>query len=87
MNLDEALLLSERISGDESVANSTTYCQAIEKISQINIPNKAKKIRTIFGELERVYNHIGTLGGISTDAGFPFWVCKIEHFKRKIDAA
>src|SRR5574337_664409 len=52
MKLDEALLLSERISGDESVANSTAYCQAIEKISQISIPNNAKKIRTIFDRSE-----------------------------------
>jgi Ni,Fe-hydrogenase III large subunit/Ni,Fe-hydrogenase III component G len=84
MKLDEALLLSERISGDESVANSTAYCQAIEKISQINIPRKAKKIRTIFGELERAYNHIGTLGGISTDAGFPFGSARLNILKERL---
>lgn len=84
MKLDEALLLSERISGDESIANSTAYCQAIEKISQINIPNKAKKIRTIFGELERVYNHIGTLGGISTDTGFPFGSSRLNILKERL---
>ncbi|CUR51649.1 NiFe-hydrogenase-4, large subunit [Nitrosotalea devaniterrae] len=84
MKLDEALLLSERISGDESVANSTAYCQAIEKISQITIPNKAKKIRTIFGELERAYNHIGTLGGISTDAGFAFGAARLHILKERL---
>ncbi len=84
MKLDEALLLSERISGDESVANSTAYCQAIEKISQIAIPNKAKKIRTIFGELERAYNHIGTLGGISTDAGFAFGAARLYILKERL---
>ncbi len=84
MKLDEALLLSERISGDESVANSTAYCQAIEKISQISIPNNAKKIRTIFGELERAYNHIGTLGGISTDAGFAFGATRLNILKERL---
>ncbi len=84
MKLDEALLLSERIAGDESVANSTAYCQAIEKISQINVPNKAKKIRTVFGELERVYNHIGTLGGISTDAGFAFGSARLNILKERL---
>ncbi|HEU5487726.1 MAG TPA: NADH-quinone oxidoreductase subunit C [Candidatus Nitrosotalea sp.] len=84
MKLDEALLLSERISGDESVANSTAYCQAIEKISQISIPNNAKKIRTIFGELERAYNHIGTLGGISTDAGFAFGAARLNILKERL---
>jgi Ni,Fe-hydrogenase III large subunit/Ni,Fe-hydrogenase III component G len=84
MKLDEVLLLSERISGDESVANSTAYCQAIEKISQVYIPNKAKKTRTIFGELERVYNHIGTLGGISTDAGFAFGAARLNILKERM---
>jgi len=84
MKLDDALLLSERISGDESIANSTAYCQAIEKISQISIPNNAKKIRTIFGELERAYNHIGTLGGISTDAGFAFGAARLNILKERL---
>ena len=84
MTLDDALLLSERISGDECVANSTAYCQAIEKILQTSIPNRAKKIRTIFGELERVYNHVGTLGGISTDAGFAFGAARLNILKEKM---
>jgi Ni,Fe-hydrogenase III large subunit/Ni,Fe-hydrogenase III component G len=84
MTLDEVLLLSERIAGDESVANSSAYCHAIEKIGQAEIPNRAKKIRTIFGELERVYNHIGTLAGISTDTGFAFGSARLNILKEKM---
>jgi Ni,Fe-hydrogenase III large subunit/Ni,Fe-hydrogenase III component G len=84
MKLDDVLLLSERIAGDESVANSSAYCQAIEKISQVEIPNRAKKIRTIFGELERVYNHVGTLAGISTDASFPFGSARLNILKERL---
>lgn len=84
MRLDEALLLSERISGDESVANSSAFCQAIEKIAQIEIPKRAKKIRTIFGELERIYNHVGTLAGISTDASFPFGSARLNILKERL---
>jgi Ni,Fe-hydrogenase III large subunit/Ni,Fe-hydrogenase III component G len=84
MTLDEVLLLSERIAGDESVANSLAYCQAIEKIGQIEIPSRAKKIRTIFGELERVYNHIGTLAGISTDIGFAFGSARLNILKERL---
>lgn len=84
MRLDEVLLLSERISGDESVANSSAFCQAIEKIAQIEIPKRAKKIRTIFGELERIYNHVGTLAGISTDASFPFGSARLNILKERL---
>ncbi|MDE1815931.1 MAG: NADH-quinone oxidoreductase subunit C [Thaumarchaeota archaeon] len=84
MRLDEALLLSERIAGDESVANSSAFCQAIEKIAQIEIPKRAKKIRTVFAELERIYNHVGTLAGISTDASFPFGAARLNILKEKL---
>ncbi|HEV2192194.1 MAG TPA: NADH-quinone oxidoreductase subunit C [Nitrosopumilaceae archaeon] len=84
MKLDDVVFLSERIAGDESVANSSAYCQAIEKIAQVEIPNRAKKIRTIFGELERIYNHIGTLAGISTDASFPFGSARLNILKERL---
>lgn len=84
MRLDEALLLSERIAGDESVANSSAFCHAIEKIAQVEIPKRAKKIRTIFGELERIYNHVGTLAGISTDASFPFGSARLNILKERL---
>lgn len=84
MKFDDVLLLSERIAGDESVANSTAFCHAIEKISHIEIPKRAKKIRTVFGELERIYNHVGTLGGISTDVGFPFGSARLNILKERL---
>lgn len=84
MEPDDALLLSERIAGDESVANSSAFCQAIEKIAQVDITKRAKKIRTIFGELERIYNHVGTLAGISADASFPFGSARLNILKERL---
>ncbi len=84
MTLDEALLLSERISGDESVANSMAYCQAIEKMASIPIPKKAIQIRTICAELERVWNHLGTIAGICTDVGFAYGSSRMNILKEKI---
>ncbi len=76
--------LAERISGDESVANSTAYCQAVEKLLQVQVPDRAKKIRTVFAELERIYNHIGTLGGMATDAGFAFGAARLNILKERM---
>ncbi|HEX5458274.1 MAG TPA: NADH-quinone oxidoreductase subunit C [Candidatus Nitrosotalea sp.] len=84
MKIDDVLLLSERISGDESVANSTAFCQAIEKIANITVPKKALQIRTIFGELERMYNHIGTLAGISMDVGFAYGFARLGILKERL---
>ncbi len=84
MKIDDVLLLTERIAGDESVANSTAFCQSIEKIANVTIPRRAQQIRTIFGELERLYNHMGSLAGISADVGFPFGSARLNILKERL---
>ena len=81
MLIDNVVFLSERISGDECVANSMAFCQAIEKIAQLEIPEKAKQIRLLFAELERIYNHLGTLAGILTDIGFSYDASRLNILK------
>ncbi len=84
MKIDDVLLLSERIAGDESIANSTAFCQSMEKIAGITIPRRAQQIRTVFGELERLYNHMGSLAGISMDVGFPFGSARLNILKERL---
>lgn len=84
MKIDDALLLSERIAGDESVANSTAFCQAVEKIAKIRVPRRAQQIRTIFGELERIYNHLSTIAGIATDVGFAYGSSRLNILKETL---
>ncbi len=62
--------LAERISGDTSVGHGVAYCQALESLAQIEIPDKAKYWRVILLELERMYNHVADFGAIVNDAGF-----------------
>lgn len=83
MPIDDVVLLSERIAGDESVANSTALCQAIEKITRTKIPKKASHTRTVCAEMERIYNHIGTLAGLATDAGFAFGAARLNILKER----
>lgn len=84
MPIDDVVLLSERIAGDESIANSIALCQAIEKIAKVKIPKKAEQTRTVCAEMERIYNHLGTLAGISTDAGFAFGAARLNILKEKM---
>lgn len=84
MSINDVVFLSERISGDESVANSIAFCQAIEKIAQLTIPQKAEQLRLLFAELERIYNHFGTLGEILTDVGFPYGASRLNILKEQI---
>jgi Ni,Fe-hydrogenase III large subunit len=56
------VLIAERISGVDSVAHALAFCQAIEAASQCEIPERARYLRTILAEMERLYNHLHYLG-------------------------
>ena len=71
-SIEKCLYISERISGDESFTNSLAYCQAVEKIVGVNVPTRAKYIRVVFAELERLTSHLGDLGGICLDVAYGF---------------
>lgn len=72
MSIERCLYVSERISGDETFANSRAYCQAIEKIAGVRAPVRAQYTRVVFAELERLTSHLGDLGGVCTDVAYGF---------------
>jgi len=84
MDLEKVLLISERISGDEAVANSTAYCQAIEKAAGVTPPPRALLTRAVCAEMERIYNHLGTLAGLSTDVGFAYGAARLNLLKERM---
>jgi Ni,Fe-hydrogenase III large subunit/Ni,Fe-hydrogenase III component G len=68
--IHRAVFLAESISGDSAFSHGTAFCRAIERAAGIEIPARARFMRTILLELERVYNHVADIGAISTDVGF-----------------
>jgi Ni,Fe-hydrogenase III large subunit/Ni,Fe-hydrogenase III component G len=68
--LDEGVELAERVSGDTSVGHALAYCQAAEALSGAIVPARARYLRVILLELERLYNHVGDFGMIANDTGF-----------------
>jgi Ni,Fe-hydrogenase III large subunit/Ni,Fe-hydrogenase III component G len=68
--VNRAVYLAESISGDSSFSHGTAFCQAIERAAGIEIPARAKRMRTVLLELERLYNHVGDIGAIANDVGF-----------------
>jgi len=62
--------LAESVSGDSSFAHATAFCHAIERAAQVEAPPRARALRTVCLELERLYNHIADIGAIATDVAF-----------------
>src|SRR2546427_2651029 len=67
----EGVELAERISGDTTIGHSLAYCQALESLAGVDIPARAKYLRVILLEMERLYNHVADFGAICNDTGFP----------------
>ena len=65
-----AVLLAESIAGDTVIGHAMAYCNIIESLSDTEISPRAEAIRAIALELERLSNHVGDLGALSTDIGF-----------------
>jgi Ni,Fe-hydrogenase III large subunit/Ni,Fe-hydrogenase III component G len=66
----EGVELAERISGDTTIGHSLAYCQALEALAGVEVPTRAKYLRVILLEMERLYNHIADFGMICNDTGF-----------------
>lgn len=62
--------LAESISGDSSFAHATAFCHAIERAANVEAPPRARFLRSVCLELERLYNHIADIGAICTDVAF-----------------
>ncbi len=61
---------AETLAGDTSVGHATAYCQVVEALSKCQKPPRAQVLRGIALELERLANHVGDLGALSSDIGF-----------------
>jgi Ni,Fe-hydrogenase III large subunit/Ni,Fe-hydrogenase III component G len=68
--LARGVFLAESISGDSSFAHGTAFCHAVERAAEVDVPPRARVLRSIYLELERIYNHVADIGAIATDVAF-----------------
>ncbi len=88
--------LAERICGICGYVHSVCYCEAMEEAAGIQVPPRAKYIRTIMLELERIHSHLLWLGIAGHIIGFDtilmqawrirepvMWLCELISGNRK----
>ena len=64
------LRLLECAAGDSSVAHATAHCVLWERLTGLDVSERAWLLRRVGLELERLANHCGDLGAIAGDTGF-----------------
>ena len=68
-NYLQALPYFDRLDYVSMMSQEHTYCLAIEKLLQVQIPERAQYIRVIFAELTRLLNHLLAVGCHAMDVG------------------
>lgn len=59
---DQAVIIAERVSGVGTLAHALAYCEAVERAASCTVPVRARALRVLLAELERLYNHLHYLG-------------------------
>jgi Ni,Fe-hydrogenase III large subunit len=76
-----------RVSGDSTVAYSFAFARAVEAALRIEPPIRAKVLRGVMAELERLANHLGDIGAICNDAAFALIHAHCGIFRERVLAA
>lgn len=59
----------DRLDYVSMMCNEHAYCMAIEKLLQLEVPERAQYIRVMFDEITRILNHLLWLGAHALDVG------------------
>lgn len=84
MSLRKALFVAERICGVCALSHAVSFAQAVEAAGQVELPLRAKYLRTLFLELERLYNHIGDVGNVCAGFGLAVGVSHGSRLREEL---
>ena len=83
----QALPFIERISGDMPVAHTLAFVEAVERACRTVVPKRARALRVVWNELERITMHVFDIGNIAgMGTGFTFMAAQgfrmVEEMRR-----
>jgi Ni,Fe-hydrogenase III large subunit/Ni,Fe-hydrogenase III component G len=79
-----ALPLVERACGVCTVTHALAYSQAVETLTGVDVPERARWARVLLAELERTYNHVGDLGNMCAGMGYNAGSSRLGALKERL---
>lgn len=76
--------IAERVCGICSCGHGLGYCQAVEQVMGIAVPDRARYLRTIWMEMSRVHSHLLWLGLLADAMGFESLFMESWRLREKI---
>ncbi|MCR5586870.1 MAG: nickel-dependent hydrogenase large subunit [Lachnospiraceae bacterium] len=69
-DFNEMVYVAERVCGICSFMHGMGYCEAVEHLMEVEIPDRAKYLRTVWCEFSRLHSHLLWLGLLADGFGF-----------------
>lgn len=83
-DFNQMIQIVERVCGICSMIHSLCYCQGIEEMMGIEVPARAKYLRTIWSELHRMHSHLLWLGLFADAFGFEALFMQLWRIRERI---
>lgn len=80
----DAILVAERVEGISSVAHALGFAHAAENLSGATPPRRARLVRVIHAELERIANHIDVVTRLCEAAGIAVPFARFDWHKESV---
>lgn len=76
--------IAERVCGICSCGHGLGYCESVEQVMGIEVPDRARYLRTIWMEMSRVHSHLLWLGLLADAMGFESLYMESWRLREKI---
>ena len=83
-DFNQMIQIVERVCGICSKIHAMCYCQGLEEMMGIEIPPRAKYLRTIWSELHRIHSHLLWLGLYADAFGFESVFMQFWRIREKV---
>jgi NADH-quinone oxidoreductase subunit D len=82
----KAEVMSDRLDYMNNMGNNLAYCMAVEKLVDLDVPERALVIRMILTELERINSHLVWVGTFGLDlAAMSMFLCAFREREMILD--